>query len=178
MLVVGAWCWYRTKLFPLAILGRKRGGMMSANENREFGELDPNLPTIAAMAAAEIDTIQRRKKTKLLYLQKLADLLSVSITESCGDDQSQNTLRLLDPVSSGVISKAVTEYKASKPESYEEVKRISEDLAKEMHNVQDATDPQILDKIKIFCLAISRYALASRKTPNHKRISKYRRAYP
>ena len=149
---------------------------MSATEKREFGELDPNLPTIAALAAAEIDAIQQEKPTDAAHLRQLAGVLSATLTSS-PENSSDSMLRLLDPVASGVISKAVTDFASSKPESYDDVVRISADLAKEMQSV-DAIDPKLLAKLKVFCLAISRYSLASRKTPNQKRVSKYRRAYP
>jgi hypothetical protein len=137
-----------------------------------FRGLDPDLPSIAALAAAEVDGLIRRQQSDLQNLGRLATVLTTTFAES---GHSSGSRHLLDPVSANVFASARREALASSVSSYDELANASLELAEQMKRASERVDDAVLAQLKRFCLALSRYALANvdgfdvSKAPDYKR---------
>jgi len=138
-----------------------------------FRSLDPDLPSIAALAAAEVDGLIRRRQSDLQHLGRLAELLTTTFATP---ERSGGARHLLDPVSANVFASARRDALASSVSSYDELAHASLELAEQMKGASARIDEEVLAQLKRFCLALSRHALASSdgfdvvsKTPDYKR---------
>ena len=138
-----------------------------------FRGLDPDLPSIAALAAAEVDGLIRRQQSDLQHLGRLAEVLTTTFANA---ERSEGARHLLDPVSANVFASARRDALASAVSSYDELAHASLELAEQMKGASARVDDAVLTQLKRFCLALSRYALASSdgfdtvsKTPDYKR---------
>ena len=133
---------------------------MSANLS-EFTSLDPDLPSIAALAAAEIDDVLRDRHSGLGNVSRLAEVLRASFSES--SQSTSGARKLLDPISAGVFTRTFRDAQQSNMNSYEELAKVSLALAEQLKTAADIVDSSLLEGIKSFCLALSKYALASKE---------------
>ena len=69
----------------------------------QFRGLDPDLPSIAALAAAEVDGLIRRQQSDLQNLGRLAEVLTTTFATA---EHSGGARHLLDPVSANVFASA------------------------------------------------------------------------
>jgi hypothetical protein len=146
---------------------------MQDAEVAEFYKLDPDLPSIAALAAAEVDEVIHKRNTAFENLSRLAKLLSTSFD---GTNRQPGSKRLLDPVSINVVVSTLREAHASKLSSYDELADASLKLANQMKDITEINNEPLLTELKRFCLALSKYSLASKESIyTSSSISKYKR---
>lgn len=128
----------------------------------EFRELDPNLPTIAALAAAEIDDLLSNRAPHLDNVSAVAHLLRASFQTS--QQHPENGIKqLLDPVSADVFTRTLRDANNTNLRSFEDLAKASLELASNMTAVGGHADRGLLTELKNFCLALSRYALSSKE---------------
>lgn len=139
----------------------------------EFYGLDPDLPSIAALAAAEVDEVIHKRSTAFENLKRLAQLLSTSFDRT---NRQQGSKRLLDPVSMNVVVSTLRDAHASKLSSYDELADASLQLANQMKEVTENDNEPLLVDLKRFCLALSKYSLASKESiSTSSSVSRYKR---
>jgi hypothetical protein len=124
----------------------------------QFRGLDPDLPSIAALAAAEVDGLLRHEPSQLQNLGRLAQLLTASFDQAAPGGGQRH---LLDPVSANVFASSWRDARATSLSSYDELAKASLELAEQMKQASDKAGDAHLGLLKRFCLALSRYALAS-----------------
>lgn len=125
----------------------------------EYRGLDPELPTIAAFAAAEVDELLRDRASPVNYLQRLSQLLATSFERRPGDCGPRH---FLDPISANVVASTLRDASsATGLSSYDELARASLQLAGQMKAASPTANRQLLIDLKRFCLALSKHALAS-----------------
>ena len=134
--------------------------------SRVYVDLDSELPSVAAMAAAEVDDLIRKEATELKYLVKLSEMISESFQG--GADQRAGTRHLLDPVSTSVITKSFAHSHGTELQTYEDLVTATVRLADEMKQIEQR-DRQLLARgeflvqLKDFCLSLSKFALSSKE---------------
>lgn len=131
--------------------------MATSTTAAEFRGLDPDLPSIAALAAAEVDGLIRHQPSGFDNLGRVAQLLT-SLFER--PPHGGGAMRLLDPISASVFASTWRDARAA-INSYDELASASLDLAEQMKRAQGSGIDIPLPMLKRFCLALSRYALAS-----------------
>ena len=124
----------------------------------QFRGLDPDLPSIAALAAAEVDGLIRHEHSELRNLSRLAQVLTSSFQESAGGSGARF---LLDPVSTNVFAATWRDANSASLNSYDELAKASLELADQMKGASGGMEDPVLTHLKRFCLALSRYALAN-----------------
>jgi hypothetical protein len=146
---------------------------MAMGMTSHFRGLDSDLPSIAALAAAEVDGLIRRQQSNLQNLGRLAEVLTTSFATV---GHSGGARHLLDPVSVNVFASARRDALSSAVSSYDELADASLQLAEQMKRASERVDDVVLAQLKRFCLALSRYALANSdgfeagsKAPDYKR---------
>lgn len=139
-------------------------GALPAHEN-SYIAFDSDLPSVAAMAAAEVDDLLRGEGGELPYLERLAEVIGRTVVN--GISPSQVAFRLIDPVSIDVMSKSVTDFKGAPLQSIDELAQVIYDLTNEIAKVQKRDETLLqrksfLTQLKLFCISLSRHALASK----------------
>ena len=139
-------------------------GALPAHEN-SYIAFDSDLPSVAAMAAAEVDDLLRGEGGELPYLERLAEVIGRTVEN--GISRSQAAFRLIDPVSIDVMSKSVTDFKGAPLQSIDELAQAIYDLTNEIAKVQKRDETLLqrksfLTQLKLFCISLSRHALASK----------------
>lgn len=139
--------------------------MSDGSYNKDF---DTDLPSVAAMAAAEIDNLLRAKPSAFEYL----GLLNAKISSLFVNDDSHGTQRnLIDPVATGILARSLHDARGETLRSYEDLVSASKELSRQIESLEEggantqsiAADESVLVSLKEVCLQISRYALASRE---------------
>ena len=136
-----------------------------ATQQRVYGDLDSELPSVAALAAAEIDDLTRGETSDLKNLKMLSEILSTTFESSEGE--YNGTFQLLDPVGTSIITQSIADFQGVRLHTYDELKKASAALVQEMKKIErkntELVDRNaILLRLKEFCLSLSRYALASK----------------
>jgi hypothetical protein len=134
--------------------------MMPNSEPVAHRGLDPDLPTIAALAAAEVDELIHHRESEVHNLQRLAHFLTTSFENQRGHGGAR---RFLDPVSADVVASTLRDARQLPMSSYTELAQVSLQLAEQMRSAANAHADDLLPQLKRFCLALSRYALASKE---------------
>ena len=137
---------------------------LSVQQNN-YVAFDSELPSVAAMAAAEVDDLLRHEGNDLAYLTKLSEIIGQIFEDTVAHDTV--TFRLVDPVTIDVMSKSMTELRGTPLRSIEELTEAMHDLTIEIAKVKDRDDALLnsesfLTQLKQFCISLSRFALASR----------------
>jgi hypothetical protein len=146
---------------------------MSSSHAVAYHGLDPDLPSIAALAAAEVDELIQHRGSEVSNLQRLAQVLTTSFESSTVHG---TTRRLLDPISADVVASTFRDARQASMSSYDELAHVSLELAEQMRIAANSLSNELLTQLKKFCLALSKYALASKEgietsmnTPDYKR---------
>ncbi len=117
-----------------------------------FRATDREIPFLAALAALELDLLAKQMGTSLEHVQTLADFFA---------DTDKPVAEYYDPVTSGVVSRALCTYFEPEVESLTDFaarnREIGEILSKAAQ--RDAETP--VDRLRDFCLAISQFSSAS-----------------
>jgi hypothetical protein len=122
--------------------------------------LDPDLPSIAALAAAEVDDLIHCRQSAVSNLQRLAQVLTNSFETPA---ELGGAKRFLDPISANVVASTLRDARQTPMSSYDELAKVSLQLAEQMRRTATATTVDILPQLKQFCLGLSKYALASKE---------------
>jgi hypothetical protein len=146
---------------------------MSSLHAVAYHGLDPDLPSIAALAAAEVDELIQHRGSEVSNLQRLAQVLTTSFESSTAQGSAR---RLLDPISADVVASTFRDARQASMSSYAELAHVSLELAEQMRIAANSHANELLPQLKKFCLALSKYALASKEglestmnTPDYKR---------
>src|SRR4051794_20677005 len=91
--------------------------------------LDPDLPSIAALAAAEVDELINQRHSEIENLKRLADVLQTSFDSS---NMQAGAKRFLDPISTNVFVNSLRDARQAKLSSYDELAQASLELASQM----------------------------------------------
>lgn len=140
---------------------------------------DSDLPSIAAMAAAEVDDLLRDEGSNLKYLGKLSEIIARPLRSDA--EQHRAASQLFDPVSANVMTKSIADFHGSPLQSYDDLVLAIHSLTAEIKNVKDRQEElplstPFLSQLKEFCLSLSRYSLASKdKIDNFSGSPEYRR---
>lgn len=130
-----------------------------------------DLPSISALAAAEIDELlnpdqdEAQKEYKLVYLPEILGVLHRSLPEP--RQSVRNLYQELNPISTEILSNSISEALNEKVESMAELVRAGKELETEIRQIEESelTPTQariVLEKLKRFCLALSKYSMADR----------------
>lgn len=139
-------------------------GALPARKNNYIA-FDSDLPSVAAMAAAQVDDLLRGEGGELPYLERLAEVIGRTVENDIS--RSQVAFRLIDPVSIDVMSKSVADFKGAPLQSIDELAQAIYDLTNEIAKVQKRDETLLqrksfLTQLKLFCISLSRHALASK----------------
>lgn len=124
-----------------------------------FQSLDPDLPSVAALAAAEIDALIKSQQTSFDNVGRLSVVLSDWFGRT---SQQIEARRLLDPVSTTIFAKTIMDSHKTSFQSYKDLANITSALANQMNHISEVENDDLLRIMKDFCIALSRYALASK----------------
>jgi hypothetical protein len=134
---------------------------MTNPSNAEYRGLDPELPSIAALAAAEVDELLHERPSPVSHLQKLSRLLANSFAVQPLEFGPRH---FLDPISTNIVASTLRDANSTRLSSYDELAKASLELADQMKDASPAASRQRLIDLKRFCLALSKHALASSGT--------------
>ena len=141
--------------------------MNTANARSQFStDLDSELPSVAALAAAEVDDLINNETTELIYLSKLSGIFDKIFL--IGDPDRGTSSRLLDPIGTSVMSRSISDSLGSQLQTYEDLVNAADKLADEIRKVGERdqkilASAALLNQLKTFCLSLSKYALASKE---------------
>lgn len=122
------------------------------HSSNAFRATDPEMPFLAAQAALELDLLAKNKPRGLEHVEKLADMLA-SISEAGGNYS--------DPVSTGVLSRALTGFFASGPETLSDYGTRRREIAEILQHVADGDKEPRIEQLRDFCLSVSRFSSTS-----------------
>jgi hypothetical protein len=127
--------------------------------SQPFASLDPDLPSIAARAAVEVDAIINAKNVGAVNLARLADVM----TRAFGGESATTgaAARFLDPIETDVMYRTFQDARPRDLNSYDALRAASLDLAKRLRETTSPGTPPALEDLKRFCLALSKHALAT-----------------
>lgn len=131
--------------------------------NQPFDALNPDLPFLAANAALELDNILNNTGSSLSYVEKLERMLESSAREQ--KIAGGRARLLVDPVSSNILSRALAASHQSDPGTLQDLAKAISVLSgyiKLLRASNLAKDN--IASLRDFCVALSTYASASRKT--------------
>lgn len=130
---------------------------MSANP-QPFASLDPELSSIAARAAVEVDALIHLRDVGSANLARLAD----AMTSAFGEAPPQaGPVRFLDPVATELMLRTLQDARPTNLNSYEALRAASLELARHLRATSPANNKETLEDLKRFCLALSKHALAT-----------------
>lgn len=139
----------------------------------EYRRLDPDLPSIAALAAAEVDGLLNHRASSVSNLKRLSQLLATSFATQA---DSYSVRRFLDPIGVSVVVSTLRESECARTDSYDKLAEASLRLANQMDHATDDGSEQFLTTLKRFCIALSKHALASNSTAHiPSSLSEYKR---
>ena len=121
--------------------------------------LDPNLSFIASQAAIELDNLLLGTSKKLDAVHDLALRLKNSAEEISGSTTMRN---LMDPQSIRVFSQAYTETQGESVSTIDELANKAWRIAGDLDEAKADPQRQTLERLRSFCVALSRIASAQR----------------
>lgn len=145
---------------------------MAKPATQHFASLDPDLPSIAARAAVEVDALLASKNVGHKNLARLADVMVTAFGQE--SPTANNTKRFLDPIATDVMLRTLHDARPAELTTYDALRTASLDLAERLRQTDSVTSNDALRDLKTFCLALSRHALA---TSYHRNESSGANAY-
>ena len=117
-----------------------------------FRATDREIPFLAAQAALELDLFSKQMGGSLEHVQKLANFFA---------EADQPVAEYYDPVTSGVVTRALCTYFVPNVESLTDFAARKREIGEILHKAArgDAATP--VDRLRDFCLAISQFSSAS-----------------
>lgn len=117
-----------------------------------FRATDREIPFLAAQAALELDLLAKQRGSSLEHVEKLADLFA---------DANKPVSEYYDPVTSGVISKALCTYFPPGLESLTDFDTRKREIGQILRKAAQGDSETPVDRLRDFCLAISQFSSAS-----------------
>ena len=117
-----------------------------------FRATDREIPFLAAQAALELDLLAKKKERSLKHVQKLADLFA---------REDKPVAEFYDPVTSGVVSRALCTYFEPQVDSLTDFATRNREIGEILHKAARGDAEPPIDRLRDFCLAISRFSSAS-----------------
>lgn len=134
-------------------------------DDAELWELESDLPSMASLAAIELDRLALKRETDLQGVTRLIELINSSIT-SVTEPASPSSQ--LNPSTAIAVNQAIADSKFSSwsaqlADLLSEANKITSLLDEVCHSPNQfrESSPEMLKQIRNFCLALSRRALAS-----------------
>lgn len=130
---------------------------------------DPDLPMLAAQAAIELDSLRRGKPIGLSTVNEIANRLLTSF-DSTGDNGKRAAV---DSSTFAIVGQALDSAEWSgRLKTTQQLVSEAGQIAKAMNDVTESANPEMIEKIRNFCVALSKYAAAYRQslhdlTPSH-----------
>lgn len=123
--------------------------------------LDPHLSLIASQAAIELDNLRLGTATDFEAVTKLASRLKDSMGEIPG---SGRTKGLMDPQAIHILSQAYTEAEGETIKTVDELAHKALLLADGLGDAKESSAKDQIEKLRDFCIALSRIASSYRKS--------------
>ena len=150
------------------------------NVAQNLWESKIDLPLLANHAAIELDNLIRKKREDLKAVNKLIEVISRELVLSSSDPTSKITLVQLNPATAVALNYAINDSKLSTTtqtkisDVIRETRQVVQCLRRVVENPQKALEeePEKIEQLKSFCLALSKRALA-RKLPRYKTESRH-----
>lgn len=124
---------------------------------------DPELPTIAARAAIELDAISRGRSDDAEFVQKLSELLRNSV-ESVQLPQGRQLAALMDPSTVVIVARALRSAERGDVQTTKEVWELTRALADELGQAASQQTGKRIGELRDFCLELARGSAAHRQT--------------
>lgn len=121
--------------------------------------LDPNLSFIASRAAIELDNLLLGTSKNLDAVHELARRLKNSAEEISGSTTMRN---LMDPQSIRVFSQAYIETQGETVSTIDELAKKAWNIAGDLDEAKADPQRQTLERLRAFCVALSRIVSAQR----------------
>jgi hypothetical protein len=122
---------------------------------------DADLPMLAAQAAIELDSLRRGRSIGLKTVSDIGQRLRSSVDIS----HDSGRRAVLDSGAFAIVGQALdsSEWSGRLKTTNQLINETAE-IAEAMNNLDDAADPGLIEKIRNFCVALSRYAAAYRQS--------------
>lgn len=121
---------------------------------------DPHLSFVASQAAIELDNLVLGISTKLDAVKQLAARLKNSTEAVTGSTAKRN---LMDPQAIRVFSQAYEETQGESVTTIDELATKAWNIAGDLNDAKADPTNQNLEKLRSFCVALSRISSAHRK---------------
>jgi hypothetical protein len=132
----------------------------------DFRVTDSEFPLIAANAALEVDNVIQGQNGSFENVTRLSKLLEKAIIRDTG--QVAKVKSLMDPVSTGVFSRAFLKSHKRSLKSLNELAAEAYSLSTQLGSIDGKRE--MLQAVRDFCVALSKLALASRPAVQHCRL--------
>lgn len=129
------------------------------NKRPEFHALDPDLPSLAAEVAIDVDNLLAGTSTDQLAMQQLAKKLMQSIEQ---DSNGEISRARMDMATVTVLGEAVlrTMERQNHRERIEDLLTKAKEIALILESADPQSDRKGLERARVFCVALSRVAAA------------------
>ena len=126
--------------------------MTTAEQTRGvFRATDQEIPFLAAQAALELDVLAKQMGSSLKHVRKLADFFA---------DADNPVADYYDPVTSGVVNRALCTYFPPGVESLTDFDARNREIGEILRKVSPGDAETPVERLKDFCLAISQFSSA------------------
>jgi len=138
-----------------------------------------DLPLLANHAAIDLDNLIRKKSEYLNAVNQLIEVISRELVLSSSEPTSIATLVQLNPATAVALNYAINDSNISPTQTklsdvIRQTSKVVQCLKKVVENPQKALEeePEKIEQLKAFCLALSKRALA-RRFPRYKTGSRH-----
>ena len=128
----------------------------TTNQDQEMlRALDPDLPFLAARAAVELDNLILNQPTSLDSVKQIASLLQGSTTLAAGGQRKS----LMDPATVDLVGRAIIA-QGDQVMTITALAEVAARIADELASTEQDPKRNLLEKMRTFCVALSREASA------------------
>jgi hypothetical protein len=133
-----------------------------SQSDQRLRALDPNLPFLASEAAVDIDNLLLHQSRELKSIRTLAKRLNNSIEAGTLDGPNHS---LMDPATLTVLNEAFAEaFKSASLQRVEDLLGEAAKIARLLSSLEPENISTELEKARDFCVALSRAAVAYRRS--------------
>jgi hypothetical protein len=140
------WQTYPQRRYSMSRISDDRQGILRA--------LDPKLPFLAARAAMELDSLILAQQPSLDSVRQLASLLQGSTIVTSGQRQS-----LMDPATVDLVGRAIVS-QGNQVLTITDLADAAARIANDLAGAEQDPQRQLIEKMREFCVALSREASA------------------
>jgi hypothetical protein len=123
--------------------------------------MDPDLSFLAAKAAVELDNLAAGRPTKIVAARTLAERIHGSLGQS---DGTAGPRSLMDPATLTVVSEAVSQTLPDPVRTMDDLVREATSLASDLTEENPSEESAVIERVRTFCVALSRCAAAYRES--------------